>query len=179
VSVRRRERVLLALGFAASFLLAGAGMTAITLGGGPAFSRPAVQQPIAFNHLKHTKELDLSCPTCHLTVEKEAFSGLPAAEVCAGCHSEPQGKSEEEEKLVQLLKDGAPLGWKPLFRQPPHVFYSHRRHVAVAKIDCSVCHGTIAATTAPPGRVKRLRMIDCISCHRRSGASTDCTTCHR
>ena len=174
-----KERVLAGVGFAALFLLAGAGMTAIGLGGGPAFWRPAVRQPIAFNHRKHAKELDLSCSSCHLTVEREAFSGIPDAEVCAFCHSELQGKSEEEKKLVQLLQTGVPLAWKPLFRQPPHVFYSHRRHVAVAKIDCSVCHGSIASTTTPPGRVKRLRMIDCISCHRRSGVSTDCTTCHR
>lgn len=179
MSESRRERVLFAAGFAASFVLTGAGMTAVALSGGPAFFRPAVRQPIAFNHLKHAKELDLACSSCHLTVEKEAFSGLPDAEVCAFCHSEPQGKSEEEKKLVDLLKAGVPLSWVPLFRQPPHVSYSHRRHVVVAKIDCPVCHGAIAAATVPPGRVKRLRMDDCVSCHRRSGVSTDCTTCHR
>ncbi len=179
MSVSGKERLLTGVGLAAFFLLAGAGTTAITLGGGVAFLRPPVRQPIAFNHQRHAKELDLACSSCHLTVETESFSGLPDAEVCAFCHSEPQGKSEEEKKLVQLLKSGAPLVWKPLFRQPPHVYYSHRRHVAVAKIDCVVCHGSIAATTAPPGRVKRLRMEDCLSCHRRSGVSTDCTTCHR
>ncbi|MFI5182506.1 MAG: cytochrome c3 family protein [Thermoanaerobaculia bacterium] len=179
MNVRPRERVLFAAALAVSFVLAGAGTTALTLGGGPEFFRPTVSQPIAFNHQKHTKDLDLACPTCHLTVEKEAFSSLPDAEVCASCHSEPQGKSEEEKKLVQLLKAGTPLSWEPLFRQPSHIFYSHRRHVAVAKIDCSVCHGAIAASTVPPGRVRRLRMNDCISCHRRTGASTDCTTCHR
>ena len=179
MSVSGKERVLAGVGFAAFFVLAGAGTTAITLGGGPSFIRPAVQQPIVFNHRKHVKELDLACSSCHLTVEKEAFSGLPDADVCAFCHSEPQGTSEEEKKLVQLLKTGAPLAWKPLFRQPPHIYYSHRRHVVVAKLDCVVCHGSIAATIAPPGRVKRLRMDDCLSCHRRNGVSTDCTTCHR
>ncbi len=179
MSEGRKERVLLAAGLVASFVLTGVGSTALTLGGGPLFLRPATGQPIAFNHQKHVKDLDLACPTCHLTVEKEAFSGLPDADVCAFCHAEPQGKSEEEKRLVQFLKTGAPLSWSPLFRQPPHIFYSHRRHVAVAKIECRVCHGTIAATTAPPARVRRLRMSDCISCHQRSGASTDCTACHR
>ena len=83
MSVSGKERVLAGVGFAAFFVLAGAGTTAITLGGGPSFIRPAVQQPIVFNHRKHVKELDLACSSCHLTVEKEAFSGLPDAEVCA------------------------------------------------------------------------------------------------
>ena len=46
--------------FAVFFLAASAGMTALTLGGGPAFLTPAVRQPLAFNHLKHVKDLDLA-----------------------------------------------------------------------------------------------------------------------
>ena len=174
-----RERFLAATGFVASFVLVGAAVAALTLGGGPAFLTPAARQPVSFNHQKHVKELDLACSSCHLTVEKEAFSGFPAADVCAFCHLEPQGKTAEEAKLVERLKSGAPLDWKPLFRQPAHVFYSHRRHVVAAKIECPVCHGSIAQTTAPPGRVRRLRMDDCLGCHRKAGASTDCTACHR
>lgn len=136
-------------------------------------------QPIAFNHRKHVKDLELACSTCHASYEKEAFSGLPDAETCGACHSEPQGKSPEEQKLVALLKSGAPLQWVSLFRQPAHVFYSHRRHVVAAKIDCPVCHGTIAASVAPPRSVRKLRMQDCLDCHRRAGVSTDCTACHR
>lgn len=137
------------------------------------------RQPIAFNHRKHVKDLDLPCSTCHEFFEKEAFSGLPSAEVCASCHLEPQGKSEEEKRLVQLLQRGASLDWRPLFRQPAHVFYSHRRHVVAAKLDCGVCHGGIAQTREPPRRVRKLRMNDCLDCHRRRGVSTDCTACHR
>ncbi len=150
----------------------------IALTRGAGFSRE-VEQPIAFNHRKHAQELDLACNTCHEYFEKEAFSGLPTADVCGVCHSEPQGKSAEERRLVQLLKTGAPLEWKPLFLQPPHVYYSHRRHVIAARIECPVCHGAIASTVEPPTRVTRLRMQDCLDCHRRRGAPTDCTTCHR
>ena len=104
-------------------------------------SAPATQ-PIAFNHRKHVKDLDLACSSCHQFYETETFSGLPDAEVCSTCHAEQQGKSKEEEKLVKLLKAGAPLQWASLFRQPAHVFYSHRRHVVAAKIECAVCHGS-------------------------------------
>ena len=144
-----------------------------------ALRRPAVRQPIAFNHQKHVKDNDLACSTCHEYYEKEAFSGLPTSEICASCHLEPQGKSAEERELVRLLKAGAPLDWKPLFLQPPHVYYSHRRHVVTARIDCSVCHGGIAQTSFPPARVPRLRMADCIGCHEKHGAPTECTACHR
>jgi hypothetical protein len=139
----------------------------------------AVRQPIAFNHRKHVVDNSLECSTCHEYYEKEAFSGIPSAELCASCHQEPQGKSEEEARLVRLLRSGAPLDWKPLFRQPAHVFYSHRRHVVAAKLDCRVCHGEIGKSTQPASRVRRLQMTDCIECHRKRGVSTDCTACHR
>lgn len=158
------------------FLLAG--VAAMILRSGRAPGGP-VDQPIAFSHRKHVKDLDLACSTCHAYYEKESFSGIPGSDVCASCHAEAQGKSAEEAKLVRLLTSGAPLAWKPLFRQPPHVFYSHRRHVVVAKLDCPACHGAIAETSTPPRRVKKLVMDDCLECHRQKGVSTDCTACHR
>lgn len=163
--------------FLAAFAITTAGTTAFSLG--RVFPGPAAKQPIAFNHAKHTKELELGCPTCHVTVEKEAFSGLPGAEECAACHAELLGNSAEEKKLVALLKAGAPLSWQPLFRQPSHVFYSHRRHVVTAKIACRACHGSMAESTTPPGRVQKLGMGECLDCHRRTGGPTDCTGCHR
>lgn len=139
----------------------------------------ATRQPIEFNHKKHVEENSLDCVECHEFTAEKPFSGLPAADLCAFCHAEAQGESAEELRLVQLLEEGAPLEWKPLFRQPPHVYYSHRRHVGVAKLDCQICHGSIAATEAPPARVERLKMDDCLDCHRREGATENCTACHR
>ncbi len=165
-----------AAGFLVFLLLGGA--TTMTLGNAPLFSKP-VEQPIAFNHRKHVSENELACSTCHTSYEKEAFSGLPDAEACAVCHAEAQGTSGEERKLVGILQSGRPLEWKPLFRQPAHVFYSHRRHVVTAGIECKVCHGAIGESVKPPARVKLLRMDDCLACHQRTGASTACTSCHR
>lgn len=163
------------IGFIVFFVLSG---VVVALGKGRLFV-PSVVQPIAFNHKKHVQENGLECSACHQSFEKEAFSGVPSADICATCHAEPQGKSPEEARLVKLLQEGGALDWKPLFRQPPHVFYSHRRHVVIGKIECASCHGAIAATTTPPGHVTKLRMQDCVDCHRRRGASTDCTACHR
>lgn len=165
------------IAFLGAFIITAAGTTAFSL------SRwlpgPSVKQPVAFNHDKHTRELELGCTTCHRTVETEAFSGMPGVEVCAACHEEALGNSGEEKKLVALLKAGTPLSWQPLFRQPSHVFYSHRRHVVSAKIACDTCHGAMAASTTPPGRVHKLAMADCMECHRHKGGPTDCTGCHR
>ena len=158
------------LGFIAFFALSGA---VVSL-------RPTpIEQPIAFNHRKHVVENDMACSECHQFYQKESFSGLPTRETCEFCHEEPVGESAEERRLVDLLGGGGPLEWKPLFQQPPHVFYSHRRHVAVAKLECSVCHGSIGESEAPPSRVTRLTMETCIGCHREQGAATDCTSCHR
>ena len=143
------------------------------------FGSRSVKQPIEFNHRKHVVDLGISCDTCHSGYEKETFSGLPKAEDCTACHAEAQGTSEKERLLVDKLKRGEPLEWRRLFGQPAHVFYSHRRHVKVAKLDCAACHGTFAETTSPPRRVHKLAMSDCIGCHRKSNVSVACTTCHR
>ena len=143
------------------------------------FARSPVEQPIAFNHRKHVVDNQLDCSTCHQFYETETFSGLPDADTCAVCHQQPQGKSAEEARLVKMLREHKPLVWNSLFRQPPHIFYSHRRHVVKGQIKCERCHGNIAMTTAPPRQVKRLLMSDCIACHERMHVATDCTTCHR
>lgn len=166
--------VLFSLGLAIFFVVSTAALTLTRV-----LTSAGTRQPIEFNHKKHVEENGLACAECHEFAEDNAFSGLPSAELCAFCHAEAQGESAEEQRLVQLLEEGAPLNWKPLFREPPHVYYSHRRHVGVAELDCQICHGTFAETTAPPAKVKRLTMEDCLDCHRREGVSEQCTACHR
>lgn len=136
-------------------------------------------QPIAFNHQRHVDDLGLECEGCHQYYKKETFSGLPEAEVCEFCHAEAQGESAAEAQLVQLLGEGKPLEWQSLFQQPSHVFFTHRRHVVVAQMECSVCHGEIASSERPPDWVKLLTMDDCVDCHQREDAATRCTACHR
>lgn len=157
------------LSFAAAFALHGEW---------PVLSRP-VAQPISFNHRLHVEQEEMSCEECHRYCETETFSGLPSGKLCALCHIEPQGESKAEARLVELLQSGSELEWQPLFEQPPHVFYSHRRHVVVAGIECQTCHGDIAQSDSPPVQVRRLTMDDCRNCHEKSGASTECTACHR
>jgi hypothetical protein len=161
------------LGFVGVAALAAAG--GFLTGGRPGGGRNSIE----FNHRKHVVENEISCETCHLFVADETFSGLPDGDICSSCHAEALGKSAEETKLLALLAAGTPLEWKRLFLQPAHVFYSHRRHVAVARIECPVCHQDVGRSAAPPAAVRKLRMEDCIACHEAKGLSAHCTTCHR
>jgi hypothetical protein len=146
---------------------------------GASAERRHVTQPIAFNHRVHVEDQELECSMCHPFYESEASSGMPGAATCAMCHLEPQGESVAERALVARLQAGEPLEWGRLFRQPPHVFYSHRRHVVVAGLQCEVCHGQIGLSERPPSQATPMSMEACLDCHVREQASADCTACHR
>jgi len=141
---------------------------------------PAVPQPIAFNHLKHSTDLQLGCEFCHQYVTVGAHAGLPGSEICAFCHLTPQGESTEAARLTELLNAGTPFRFNKLFRLPDHVYYTHRRHVGVAELECVNCHGSIATTERPPGKaLVRIDMGFCLDCHRTRGQTLDCNACHR
>ncbi len=141
---------------------------------------PAVDQPIAFNHLKHTSELGLDCEVCHAHVTTGAHAGLPEEGTCGICHRVPQGTSQEAARVTELLDSGAPIRFNKLFRMPDHVFYTHRRHVGIGELPCTECHGDIAETTRPPRRpLMEVTMDSCMDCHRETGQTLNCNACHR
>jgi hypothetical protein len=143
-------------------------------------SGPAVSQPIAFNHRKHTQELGLTCEFCHKYVRVSAHSGLPDEQTCSMCHQVRQGTSEEAARVTEFLERGDPIRFNKLFRMPSHVFYTHRRHVGIADLECESCHGAIADTERPPSRpLVRVDMDFCIDCHREQNQTLDCNACHR
>ncbi|MFQ5703220.1 MAG: cytochrome c3 family protein [Gemmatimonadales bacterium] len=140
----------------------------------------SIEQPVAFNHKKHTKDLGLACQFCHQYVETGAHPGLPGVETCSMCHQVPQGTSEEAARLTKIITAGDSLQFNKLFRLPSHVFYTHRRHVGIAKLDCTNCHGSIAETERPPKRpLVRIKMKVCLDCHRKENQTVDCVACHR
>lgn len=140
----------------------------------------AVPQPIEFNHRKHTEELGLNCEFCHAYVRRGAHAGLPDAQTCSMCHTVPQGTSEEAARVTELITQGDPLRFNKLFRLAPHVYYTHRRHVALGELECQTCHGAIATTERPPRRpLVQITMDVCVDCHREQGQTQDCNACHR
>ena len=141
---------------------------------------PAIPQPIAFNHRKHTQDLGLACQFCHKYVREGAHAGLPGADTCSMCHSVPQGTSTEAARVTELITAGDPLQFNKLFRLPSHVYYTHRRHVGIGELECENCHGAIANTERPPERpLVRITMEFCMDCHAEREQTLDCNGCHR
>lgn len=140
----------------------------------------SVVQPIQFNHQKHVKGAGIDCSVCHQYYAEHQHSGLPDLSVCMTCHQQPVTKSPEERKLIALAASPSPPAFQKLFRLPDHAYYSHRRHVTVARLPCDTCHGAIADSTTPPSRpLVRVTMATCTGCHTRVSVRTDCTDCHR
>lgn len=141
---------------------------------------PAVPQPIAFNHRLHIEDEGLECGFCHEYVQVSAHAGLPGEEICAECHDTAQGDSEEAARVTAMIEQGDPLRFNKLFSLPDHVFYTHRRHVAIGKLECLECHGRIAEMERPPERpLVSMSMDYCMDCHREQGETLDCNACHR
>lgn len=138
-----------------------------------------VAQPIAFNHARHIQN-GMTCTDCHSGAQNQAHAALPPLSTCLVCHETALTKSAEEEKVRALAVAGKEFQWTQLTRLSPHVYFSHRRHVGVAKLDCSLCHGPVEKASFPPRRALRAMTMDtCIECHQKSGARTDCNDCHR
>lgn len=139
-----------------------------------------VRQPIAYNHRLHVGKLELACDFCHETSTNGDVAGLPALSTCATCHEQANGTSPEEKKVVEAVHAGKEIPWARLYELPRHVYFTHRRHVAVAKIACERCHGEMRAQARPPpAALVALTMNDCVSCHRSGSVNGDCATCHR
>jgi cytochrome c7-like protein len=136
-------------------------------------------QPIAFNHAKHIAA-GLECVNCHTGARTEEHATVPALAVCMGCHETAVGKSPEEAKIRTFAAAGREIPWQPVTHVPTHVYFSHRRHVTLGKLECGTCHGAMETLTAPPpAPARRLDMATCIACHEKKHARTDCNDCHR
>ncbi len=158
-------------------------VTALVLliaGGAAVAARPAaVRQPIAFNHAKHIAA-GADCTGCHETVGEQSFAGLPTLDTCMQCHEDSMSKDPEEKKVRAYAARHEEPPWQRVYREPAHVFFSHRRHVVVAKVACRLCHGDMAKATEPPARpFVNQKMAWCLQCHEQRHASTDCISCHK
>lgn len=144
----------------------------------------AVVQPLPFNHRIH-KQSDVACDACHEHAGKRTFAGLPKVEVCMGCHESDITENPSARPHIELLRAharaGTELPWQRLYVLPKHVYYSHRRHTALAKLECPTCHGAIGDSEAPPERpvATTIDMRTCMRCHQERGIDNDCAWCHR
>ncbi len=158
-------------------------------------------QPIAFPHDFHAGSelttlsdgsqvvgLGLSCTHCHQYVDKSKHATIPAVSVCASCHSNLNPRTEEMKKLKAYLDKNEPMVWQRIHSVPPHVYFSHKRHVKYfSEVEglkaengeiCANCHGDMKVVKEVKQTVT-LRMGFCVSCHRAKNAPQDCWTCHK
>lgn len=139
-----------------------------------------VEQPIQFPHKTHI-DAGVECNICHQFYETRKNSGRPTIEVCSNCHfDEPMTSNPEEKRLIEeYIKKNKEVPWKRVYYVPEHVYYPHFRHVINAKIDCEFCHGDIKSQTMSLTKpLKKTKMYFCYNCHKESGISVDCITCH-
>lgn len=139
-----------------------------------------IEQPIEFNHRLHVEDLGAECADCHAYALTGVRATIPNLATCADCHDEPLTESEEEIRLTELIEAGTPIPWRKIYWVEDHVYFSHRRHTAVAEIGCDVCHGSVGEMERPPTRpITRITMNKCMQCHEEMEASNDCIVCHR
>jgi len=142
-------------------------------------STEKITQPIAYNHSIHVSEAGLYCTDCHVGAETKIQATLPSIKRCQTCHSEMQGESKEEAKVVEAVTNKEEIPWNRIYTLPEHVFFSHRRHVTSGKIPCSDCHGDVEKLTKPADhQLVPIQMKRCMNCHDQKSISNDCLTCH-
>lgn len=147
-------------------------------------TRPEVVQPsVPFNHKAHL-DAGFKCVACHVYARTESLASIPSVKECLECHASWRAKTpgiaQIEPHLKALAERGEEIPWRKVYRVPGHVYFSHQRHVALAKLDCAVCHGDMKQVTAPVVRqAVPIRMESCLECHRQKKVTTDCVSCHR
>ena len=139
-----------------------------------------INQPIQFNHQHHIEEVGYTCTDCHVNVKSNSRASIPNISICEECHADMESDSEEANKVVEYVNSETTIKWVQVHRVPDHAYFSHRRHVAIAEIECSVCHGQVETMTTPFQKpYTDPTMSWCLDCHKDSQVQIDCNSCHR
>lgn len=134
----------------------------------------APPQPIPFSHKLHTAQV--ACNICHTSATTGEQAGLPAVAQCMLCHENLKKDTAALRKLASYAQENKPVPWRRIYKVRDYVFFSHTKHTA-ARVECATCHGPVAQRTALAREVN-LNMKFCVDCHRRRGASMECSLCH-
>ena len=121
-------------------------------------------QPVQFDHRHHVQDDGIDCRYCHDTVEKGPFAGVPATELCMGCHSQIWSDSPMLEPLRRSYFSGQPIPWNRVNQLPDFVYFNHSIHLAKG-VGCVTCHGRVDQM-ALAWQEAPLTMGWCLQCHR-------------
>ena len=141
----------------------------------------APDQPIAFSHELHAGRNQIPCMYCHSSADRSVDAGIPAVQVCAGCHipgGVPMVRADSAgvKQLVAYWQNKQAIPWVRIYDLPDHVHFPHMRHIK-ANLQCQDCHGAVE-TMAKVEKVASLRMGWCLDCHKARKARVDCAVCH-
>ncbi len=123
-----------------------------------------VDQPVEFDHRHHVVDNAIDCLYCHSEAESSPQAGLPATELCMGCHAQIWNESILLEPVRRSYFSGRPLPWRRVHDLPDFTFFDHSVHVQHG-IGCVRCHGRIDQM-ARVYQVAPLTMGWCLDCHR-------------
>lgn len=141
-----------------------------------------VAQPAPFPHARHVA-LNVSCAACHTGSSEGMRARLPSIQSCKLCHRVDRTFPSTPRQLAAFTASGQNIPWNQAQKLPAHVYFSHRRHIVAAKLNCVECHGNVGGAMQPISRAYlssgEAGMAQCIDCHRKRGASEDCLACHR
>lgn len=153
-----------------------------------------VSQPVSFSHQKHVG-IGMECVSCHTGAEESVHAGIPQTKSCALCHRPERQFPPTPPELAKYIKSNSVISnvdnvgnfeeipWVQLHRIKRHVYFSHRRHVKLGKVECATCHGDVKLMKAPFTKAefeaRQKGMNRCIDCHRKEKVTTDCLSCHR
>ena len=138
---------------------------------------PPPLQPIPFSHKQHLGMGVLDCKDCHRMPEPGYFASLPDTGKCMLCHEKILSKSPSIQKLAVAHRKGVAIEWKPVYRIPDYVYFSHKEHLAQENTTCQACHGLVRKMDKMQ-KVKDISMPACMGCHRAPMASVACDYCH-
>src|SRR5687767_13904720 len=145
-------------------------------------SRNAPDQPIAFSHELHAGGTNkIPCMYCHSSADRSVDAGIPAVQVCAGCHlpgGVPMVRPDRPgvKQLAAYWKEQRPIPWVRIHDLPDHVHFPHMRHIK-AGLECQQCHGPVE-TMQVMRQDSSLNMGWCLECHKERKARVDCAVCH-
>jgi len=146
-------------------------------GGKQSASLPAPpEQPIPFSHMKHSS-IGLKCQACHTNPDPGSDMTFPATDRCLACHGSSAGDAPAVPNLAEFAKTSRAIPWVRVYAVPAFVYWSHRTHLQ-AGMKCEACHGNVAQMDVVTRVTDVTTMKGCMACHRKSGTSNGCETCH-
>ena len=163
--ISRRLVLGLKIGALAALALTGTAVLAwrILIAPSPSIGAPVAQQ-VPFSHRHHVGDVGLDCRFCHATVETSAHPGMPATQVCMGCHAHLFAGAPMLAPVAASLARGKSLAWQRVHDLPEFAYFDHSIHTAKG-VGCSTCHGAVDRMPLT-WRTQSLEMQWCLACHR-------------